>query len=232
MEVVLLQPPFFRCAGSHNDRAPLELCYVSTFLKEANIEHKVVNSDHAGSTTHIPWRRLFENEEIWKLACDGKSPLFDECVEQVMQFDPKWVVIAAGDSCIPTKDFGSPYIASHVSNRLRKWGVKTIGIGPMFSCDPEPFVDRFDRLFPSMANRSLVDILLGEEPDVTFGTPIGSLPTFDFTFPNGSKTNYVMSSFGCSYDCSFCMAHKMTGGKFFVPASLDVCRRLPEPPRW
>jgi len=52
---------------------------------------------------------------------------------------------------------------------------------------------------------------------------VGSLPTFDFTYPEGCMTNYVMSSFGCSYDCSFCMAHRMTGNKFlFQPVDLFV----------
>ncbi|HEC62114.1 MAG TPA: hypothetical protein ENI27_07660, partial [bacterium] len=127
MKVVLLQPPFFKCAGSHNDRAPLELCYASRFLEEAEIDHVVVNADYTGSKTHVPWRELFENSGLWESACDGESPEFGQCVEMILQFDPEIVVIAAGDSCIPTKDFGSPYIAAYISSMLRAKGVKTIG---------------------------------------------------------------------------------------------------------
>jgi len=78
--IVLLQPPFFRCAGSHNDRVLLELCYASRFLEDAGIEHVVVNADYLGSTVYHPWRLLFENQDHFIAACDGRSPLIDEAV--------------------------------------------------------------------------------------------------------------------------------------------------------
>ncbi len=221
--IVLLQPPFFKCAGSHNDRAPLELCYASRFLDDAEIEHVVVNADFTGAKTYLPWKTLFENREIWEQACEGFSPEFSQCVEMVMQFNPDLVVIAAGDSCIPTKDFGSPYIASYISSMFRAAGVKTLGIGPMFVRECAPFADHFDDFFPSMVNRSLVDVITGATPDEIFGTPVGALPLFEHVWPKGSTTNYVASSFGCSYDCSFCAAPKMTGSKFlFQPVDVFV----------
>lgn len=33
--VVLLQTPFFKAAGSHNNRVGLELCYASRYLEQA-----------------------------------------------------------------------------------------------------------------------------------------------------------------------------------------------------
>jgi len=204
--IVLLQPPFFRTVGSHNDRPPLELAYASRYLHDAGIEHVVVNADYLGSTVHVPWRRLFENEIMLRDAVDGFSPLLDECVELVMQFKPSAVVIAAGDSCIPTKDFGSPYIAARVSQRLKDHGVRTIGIGPMFIKDSKPFESYFHEFFPSLVNRSLVDVVEGDRPDVMVGTPIGTTPLFDYMYPAKIETDYVMSSFGCSFDCSFCLA--------------------------
>jgi len=199
--IVLLQPPYFRLLGSHNDRAPLELAYASRFLSDAGIEHVVVNADFVGSSQHLPWRALFENEAYFRAAVDGHHTALDECLELVMQYRPETVVIAAGDSCIPTKDFGSPYVAAQISKRLRKFHVKTIGIGPIFQKDHEPFDDWFDGFFLSMVNRSIVDVLLGDAPDVISGSPVGDLPLFDFVRPHAHATDYVMSNFGCSYNC-------------------------------
>lgn len=50
--VVLLQPPFFRLFGSHNDRMPLHLSYLSAYLKDAGIENVVFNGDATGAKTH------------------------------------------------------------------------------------------------------------------------------------------------------------------------------------
>lgn len=220
-KVVLLQPPFFRVCGSHNDRAPLELCYASCFLEDAGISHVVVNADYSGSRTHLPWRKLFENEAYLRAAVDGQHAVLDECTEMVMQFAPEQVVIAAGDSCIPTKDFGSPYIAARVSERLRAYGVRTIGIGPIFLKDPAPFGPFFDGFFGSLVNRSLVDVLLGETPDVVEGSPIGELPLFSQVVPPGHATDYVMSNFGCSFDCSFCLAPGVTNSRvLFQPTGV------------
>lgn len=168
--------------------------------------HVVVNADYSGARAHVPWRRLFENEAFLRAAADGQSPLLDECLELVMQFHPETVVLAAGDSCIPTKDFGSPYVAAQLSRRLQAYGVRTIGIGPIFPRDPQPFRDRFDALFLNLVNRSLTDLILGETPDVTTGSPVGDEPLFDHVVPGAHATDYVMSSFGCSFDCSFCLA--------------------------
>ena len=212
VKAVLLQPPFFKCVGSHNDRVLLELAYASRILNDAGIDHMVVNSDFLGSDRYVPWRDLFDNDSLWRQACEGTSPEFSQCVEQVMQFSPDVVVISAGDSCIPTKDFGSPYIAAHLSKTFRSYGVKTIALGPMFIRDPETFKKDFDRMFLSVVNRSLVDVVLDEDCDVITGTPIGILPLFNRTFPQGSLTDYVLSSFGCVHNCSFCMARDVSHG--------------------
>jgi len=57
----LLSPPFFRFAGSHNDRVPMEFAYASEYLEEFGIEHVVVNSDYVGSKSYVPWSDLLHN---------------------------------------------------------------------------------------------------------------------------------------------------------------------------
>jgi len=209
--VVIVNPPFFRCVGSHNDRIGLELTYASRYLAEAEIDHVVVNADYLGSKIHVPWRVLFENEQMLRDAVDDRSPLLDQAIELVMQYEPATVIVAAGDSCVPTKDFGSPYIASRLSMRLRRYGVRTIGIGPMFLKDTVTFRPFFDDLFLGLVNRSLVDLVTGERPDLMKGSPMGSLPLFDHVKP-WHATEYCLSNAGCAWSCSFCMAPMTTGG--------------------
>jgi hypothetical protein len=223
--IVLLSPPFLKCAGSHNDRAPLELAYVSSFLEDAGLEHVVLNADYLGSAVHVPWRTLFEHEASFCAAVDGQHPALDQCIELVMQFRPQTVVLSAGDSTIPTKDFGSPYIAAQVSKRLREYGVRTIGLGPMFVKDAAPFVEHFDYVFRSVANRSLVDVIVGELPDVTSGTPLGTAPSFAHTVP-AHASDYVLTSFGCAWTCSFCLAPLMTGGGVLFQRADQVVQEL------
>jgi len=220
---ILVQPPFFRCVGSHNDRAPLELAYASRYLMENDIDHAIVNADYLGSCKYLPVKRIYENESMLRSAVDGDNPLIDECVELVMQYNPDTVVISAGDSCIPTKNLGSPYIAAVVSRRIRSYGVKTIGIGPIFIRGHKLFENDFDGFFLSMVNRSIVDVLSGDNPDVVSGTPLGAEPYFERLYPIRHSSDYVMSSFGCVYDCSFCMAHEVTGRQMmFQPVGIFI----------
>jgi hypothetical protein len=206
--IVLLQPPFFRLAGSHNDRPLMNLAYASGFLADAGVEHVLVNADWLGSPVHVPWRQLFLNEETWRRAVDGDSPLYDETLELVMQHRPTTVVIATGDDVIPTKNVGSPYTAAVMARRLKPYA-RVIGVG-QFAEAYQAIDPVFDAVFPSMVNRSLVDLVLGEMPAVTSGAPLGSLPSFAHTQPH-CVSDYVMSAFGCVYDCSFCWAPRVSG---------------------
>ncbi|MBA7542075.1 hypothetical protein ES705_34391 [subsurface metagenome] len=205
MQVVLLQPPFFRCLGSHNNQVQLDLAYVSRFLDDAHIEHVVVNADHGfGGQRYVPWRELFEREESLRLAADGEHPILDEAVEYVLGFEPEVVVIAGGDTTIPTKNIGSPYIAAQVSKKIRKSGVRTVGIGPVFMKETGPFAKWFDGIFMSAVNRSIVDFLVDNDIGFMGGVPVGVVPCFDHVV-HGRPSDLVMTAFGCAHDCSFCL---------------------------
>ena len=201
--IILLQTPFFKAVGSHNNRIGLELCYASRYLEEAGIEHIVLNGDYSDTSIHLPWRSLFENMEYFRAACDGQSPVIDQCVEEVLQFDPEMVVVAAGDNYIPTKNFGSPYIAYQVAWKLRRYA-KVIGIGPQFTRDPQLFREPFDgRFFRGPVDRSIVDVVSGGKQGPRRKIE-DILPQFRYTYPKGQTTDYVMSSYGCAHQCDFC----------------------------
>jgi len=120
-----------------------------------------------------------------------------------MQFDPEVVLVAAGDNYIPTKNFGSPYIAFHVAEKLRRYA-KVIGIGPQFTKDQHAFREPFDnRFFVGPIDRSIPDVVTGRSrrSSTVYGDV---MPQFRYTYPPGQTTDYVMSSFGCPFKCDFC----------------------------
>ena len=129
-EILLIQPPYLRFLGSHNDRVPLELCYLNAYLRAAGLNSAVYNADWSGATAYLAWRKLFENSFYLEDAADGKSPLYNETIERIMSFNPRVVVLSAADNLTPWVDLGNAYTTALLSEKLRGLGVYTVGVGP------------------------------------------------------------------------------------------------------
>lgn len=231
--IVLLQPPFLRCAGSHNDRAPLELCYASAYLTAAGAEHVVLNADATGTSAYVPWRRVFEQFELFKDAVDGRSPVYSETFERVMQYEPEVVVISAGDAVVPVLDCGNPWVGVRLSQMFRAAGAKTVGAGPFYGNAPDRFGDEFDGIVQGMCPTVLAQVVAelaagGGGLFASPGPPVELLPTYERLEPPGQVCDYVMTSFGCPYGCDYCYAPRVLRGTRLVPQELvaaDVGRK-------
>ena len=210
VDVVLFNPPFFRFWGSHNDRIPLSLCYLSSFLEKANISHKVYNADHTGAETFWSMRWMFENFENYKLAVDDKGSLYGEVLEVLMSFQPKVVIILGGEPLFPTKDWGSPFIAVNFARRLKAFGIHTIGIGPFFTIDKSRFDGYFDCILDGEPGEEIVDIVrqrtLGRVPVQPMS--LTTMPNLSALYPKTQKADFLMTSYGCFYHCAFCLVQK------------------------
>ncbi len=209
-DVVLLSPPFFRVCGSHNDRAPLSLAYLSRYLDAAGVEHVVMNADYTGSDRYWSMRWLFDNFQPFIDAVDGVSSLYGEVVEKVMSYQPKVVVILGGEPLIATKDWTNPFIAANYARLFRALGVHTVGFGHFFSLDTSRFVNDFDSLLLGEPSRKIVDVVRGLPSGVVEGLPIDLdvTPLFAHMDPPGTDTDFVMTSFGCRFPCAFCLAQQ------------------------
>ncbi len=221
-KVVLFNPPFYRFMGSHNNKAPMSLCYLSRILEDHGIDHCVYNADATASTIHWDLRFLFDNFETYIDAVDGKGSLYGEVMENVMSLAPEVVIIMGADPMVPTKDWGNPFIAAHFSRQLRKLGVFTIGIGPYFHIDGDRFVNDFDCLLEGEPSPTVLDALRDRPAGRVAPRRIATdlLPNFDRLIPQQQTCNAVFSSFGCFEKCGFCVAgqsyRKMGGGMRFV----------------
>jgi len=221
-QVLLVQPPFLRLVGSHNDRAPLELCYLHGYLRRAGIASQVLNADWTGASRYIRWSRLFQNFALFASAVDGCSPLYDETIERIVSFDPDVVVLSAGDNLTPWVDLGNAYFAAQLSTRLRSFGVYTVGLGPCLSAVPHRFTSQFDSILVGTCSPSIVDVVrIRPSQSVVHGTPmdLSQVPLVNDALP-GSRADVVVTAAGCPHHCSFCFASSTP----YRPLPLDTVR--------
>ncbi len=209
-KLLLLQPPFFRFCGSHNDRIAPSLSYLSSILESRQIDHEVFNADTTNSNRYWSMSYLFNNFSYFKDAVDNKSPLYDEVVEYIMGTGIKNVLILGADPLVPTTDMGSPFIGANFSKRLRKHGIYTIGLGPYYNLDTERFVADFNCILKGEPSISIVDILKNKTTGVVESKPLALdiIPSYKKITPFQGKDDLVFTSFGCLYPCEFCIAGK------------------------
>ncbi len=211
VDVVLLNPPFFRFCGSHNNRLPPSLSYLSAYLEAAGISHALYNADYTESKRFWSMKWMFDNFDPFIDAVDGKGSLYGEVVEIVQSFRPKAVVIMGGEPLIATKDWGNPFIAAHYARMLRRMNVFTVGLSHFFTLDRSKFEDAFDCIMGGEPNAQIVDIIRKRVPGYVSPQPLdlNVVPNLKRQFPTDQDTDFVMTSFGCRFPCSFCLVQQL-----------------------
>lgn len=230
--VVLLQPPFFRFFGSHNDRIPLHLSYLAAYLVEAGHDPVVLNGDATITPVFWRWWHLYERQGWFDRAVDGESGLYGEMVERIMALKPDAVVIGAGDSLISTVDLGNPFVACNFADLLRRFGIFTVGVGSFFTVDGERFAGRLDALIVGEPGRNIVEVIEKRLTGIHCSTsmPLDVLPMIENHCPLDGRKDLVLSNIGCHWNCAFCISSKTVKCFREVPAEkvvADVQRRPP-----
>jgi len=219
LDVVLLNPPFYRFLGSHNDKIPLSLAYLSAFLSDAGISHTVYNADHTGARGHWSLKWMFDHYETFVDGVNGKGSLYGEVLETVLSWSPRTVVIMGGDPLIPTTEWGNPFIAAHFSRLLRKRGIFTVGLGPFYRLDARRFLPDFDCLFTGEPSSEILGVLRKKRRGIL---PFSKMaldvpPNLAQLYPSDQKTDTAVTSLGCRYQCSFCLS-----GQFYRSSTAPV----------
>lgn len=182
---VLLQPPFFKLLGSHNDKVVPSLMFLGKALQDRGDDVTIVNADSSGASWYIPWRMLYQNFGYYVEAIEKGSPLFYQTVEEVMSHKPDYVVVSAGCYLATTVDFGMPWGGLKIADLLKRHRVQVYTYGP--------FWDEGEFGLPSM--RDEIGIVYEDGIDIRL-------------LPRGSKYDVVFTSVGCPYRCSFCLQPK------------------------
>lgn len=202
--IVFAQPPFFRLVGSHNDRGPLELAYISQWISGSANECLVVNLDFTGAVAHCTWKNLYERSHFLAQALTGESPILYEAAETILGLDPDLVFLSAGDSMTPWVDLGNGGITWLLGQLIRSNGIPVIGVGPRLAELSQ------DQRGCFTATISAWDRIGGLRSSEAVKLPDGDLdprrllPSIDDH--SGSRYDVVITSLGCVKDCMFCDA--------------------------
>jgi anaerobic magnesium-protoporphyrin IX monomethyl ester cyclase len=211
VDVVLLSPPYFRFCGSHNNRAAPTLTYLSAFLETAGISHAVYNADHTPAKRYWSMKWMFQHYQPFVDAVDGRGSLYGDVVEIVMSFDPKVVVLLGGEPLIATKDWANPFIAANYAAMFRRLGVYTVGVGHFFTLDRPRFADAFDCVLGGEPSEQIVEVIRTRPSGYVAPKPIplNVRPNLTRLYPAEQQTDFVMTSFGCRFPCSFCLVQQL-----------------------
>jgi hypothetical protein len=207
MRVVLVQPPFFRLVGSHNDRGPLELAYLAAALRFLGSQPKILNLDRTGAAVHCTWADLYSRSAMLTDAICDRSPVLFESAEIVLGENPDAVVISAGDSITPWVDLGNGWISARLGAIISSQGIPTYVIGPRSEDPPDQMVAVFKRILTGMTFSDAACLIAGVTPS-SFDHAEGVNEPLISVDEGFSRWDVVMSSLGCVKACSFCDAAK------------------------
>ncbi len=235
MEALLLNTGYFRLVGSHNDRMPISMCYLSALLERAGVEHIVFNSEFTGADTYWSWQQLFEAFHLLKLAIDGYTPVFREVAERVVDYAADVVVLGCGDPLLASVGLGNPHAALQQAKVLRRAGVKHLYFfGPYASLDAPRWLAEgvFDGVLTGSPGPRISEVVrLRPRGIIPLGAmPLDLLPSMDRLHPHGQRCDVLIGSIGCTWRCSFCLTPRIEASfRFFSAETIvrDIVRRAP-----
>jgi hypothetical protein len=205
-DILLVQPPFFRLLGSHNDRGPLELAYLARALGDAGASCAVINLDYSGAGVHCAWRDLFGRSVLLEQAVNGVSPLLYEAAEIIIGRAPDAVILAAGDSLTPWVDLGNGWFTALLAQLLRKAGLRVLGTGARLEAAAPDVRQSFDEIIAGLpVAAAAARILRRPVSEIAAATGPSLIPDLAAD-ESGSRYDVVMTATGCVRRCSFCDA--------------------------
>ncbi|TDC75456.1 radical SAM protein [Actinomadura sp. 7K507] len=225
-DVLLVQPPFFRLLGSHNDRGPLELAYLARALGDAGVSCAVLNLDYSGAGVHCSWRDLFARSTLLEQAVTGASPLLYEAAEIIIGRAPDAVVLAAGDSLTPWVDLGNGWFAALLARILRRAGLRVLGTGARLETAVPDVRRSFDEIIAGLPAAAAAARILGRPMREILAATGPSLIPDIAADESGSRYDVVMTATGCVRRCSFCDAARQPFQRIDPRAvTLDLAQR-------
>jgi hypothetical protein len=207
---VLVQLPFFRLLGSHNDRGPLDLAYLAGHLA-AEHDVAILNLDYSGSKVFCSWGDLFMRSGLIANALEPMSPILLEAAERILGQKPTHVVLSAGDSLTPWVDLGNAFVASRLARVIRGISsVRIYAVGPRVRDLPDAWRVPFDAdaLTAPELLALLTRDLIGDLHSAPATDPVtfySCPPRFDLS-EDASTYDVLMTALGCPRSCTFCDA--------------------------
>lgn len=224
MKVLLVSVPFYRLMGSHYNGINLGLGYLSAGLEKAGIECKIYNADFQPTENYGNQLQLLKYYDDYKRAMrDSCHPVWRECVDCILKYDPQWIGFSMFTANFPAVDILSRLIKKKAPD------IKIVAGGPHVSLAKGIVLEKaacLDFAIYGEAEKSLLELIQGRLPGEIKGliyrdqkrvvvnaeAPLVndldelSFPSRNNFYPgeNQLESHYLITSRGCPNNCAFC----------------------------
>lgn len=227
--VLLINVPFYRLLGSRYNANSLGIAYVAAVLNKNGHDAWLYNADYVNERHFVNLKGLFSKSEDYKKYFEDEDhPLWDEVVQNILEFNPDWIGFTSYTANITTIKIISKKIktlAPHIKQviggahatmdglilnkiltldySIRREGEFAM-LGLVNGDDPKDL--------PGVVSRTQILGVLNDNGDSPPIKPVDQLP-----FPERDKfwkipaeerrfvdVSYVVSIRGCPYRCSYC----------------------------
>jgi anaerobic magnesium-protoporphyrin IX monomethyl ester cyclase len=221
MNVLLIEPPFFRLLGEKRRWTPVGLLNIANKLIEAGYNVTVYNADADYSSEFEIVLSYSDRFYLTDRILDNSVlsvGVFEEIFKVIEEYEPDIIGISVKSDSVPIVQKLIMLI-----KRLAK-PIKVVLGGPHFDIDPYPeYFREADMIFKGEAEGSIVAALnelmfTDEKPLIISSTDLrdtilpdnlrplnlNSLPDFQFNHLYLQKKQLISACRGCPFKCSFC----------------------------
>ena len=226
-KIACIIPPYYRLIESKNNRVFPAMHYAAEILYRRGHDVKLINGDYGDETVDYSDRySMLKNSWLFEYCFENGHPVYDEIIDILVELEPDFIFISAGDSLLPTVETGCAQSCVFLAKQIKKIiGDKPviIGYGHLLKyASPENLIN-LDVIVSSEIENYLLPIveegLRGCLADDWY-QDINSLPLLTdsyLLYPTSPQDwDYVTSSRGCTNQCKFCFQPALRGGNIAV----------------
>lgn len=228
MNILFIEPPYYRLIGEIKRWSPIGLLYLASILEEAGNHVIVYNADADYSSARDQLLSYSDRHFLTKHILDSNSitaNIFNELQELVIDFKPDLVGISVKSDCVP--------IVIKIMDMIKDvcGTAKIILGGPHFSVDREClYFEAADKIFIGEAEGQILNYVESicnnkrhKRKSTVFASrdfSLDNLPLLDLKFLPRFQLNNVdtinkqmlSASRGCPFTCYFCYKSIDVGG--------------------
>ena len=213
MKIVLLNPPFYRFLGSHNNDSRLGLGYLSAILTRAGYDVQQYNADYLSSKDYASQKGLFEHSmDFADSVKKPYHPIYVDIFNTIDRLKPDIVGMTVMAGTVIQSEIIAKYCSDH--------GIRVIVGGTMVTLALSEMIKNpsFHQLVAGEAEKVIVQAVEHPERRIIVGTTPSDLNTLPFPQRNnfiGEQDEIAHGSIqtarGCQMRCKYCVNHLLGG---------------------
>lgn len=212
--IMLINPPFYRFMGSHNNDSRLGLGYLSAILRRAGHEVAQYNADYMDEHEYASQVRLFnESEAFFDNIRMPNNPVYTEVYKTILGYKPDIVGITVMAGTLVQSEIIANFCANHNIRVIVGGTMVTLALAEMVQNSD------FHQLIPGEGEKVIVQAIAHPERRIMVGMNTANLDTLPFpdrdNFIVGNDRmahGSVASARGCTFRCKYC-SNSILGGE-------------------